>query len=335
MGGDSAPSRIVDGAVLAARTFKEKGFDHQILITGPKDRIAPAVTSCHGDDLLGTTLEIVHTDEYIDMHDSPADALKKKPKSSMHTGVEMVRKGEAHAFISMGNTGAVMAVALLGLGRIEGISRPAIGAYFPAVHGGTTFLLDVGSNVDCKPANLFQFAVMGSIYVKTMRNIENPKVGLVSVGEEDSKGDDTTIKANELFRQQNIFQFVGNKEGRDVLMGSADVLVCDGFIGNIILKFGESVPKFLKGRFQLSEKKSFLTKLGIGIAKPALKGVFREMDYEEFGGVPLLGVNGVVIIGHGSSSARAVFRAVEVAKEMVEKRINEVIREKIKSSNIQ
>ncbi len=334
MGGDTAPDRIVDGAVLAARAFKERNWPDQVVITGPKERIAPAVSRCHGDGLIGSTLELVHTDTYIDMHDAPAEALRNKPNSSMHVGVEMVKKGDAQAFISMGNTGAVMAVGLMGLGRIEGINRPAIGTYFPAVHGGHTFILDLGSNVDCKPVNLLQFAVMGSIYMQTMRKIENPKVGLLSVGEEDSKGDETTVKANELFRNQNFFQFVGNKEGRDILMGTADVLVCDGFIGNILLKFGESVPKFLKGRFQLAAKKSILTKLSIGLAKPALKKVFKEMDYEEFGGIPLLGVNGVVIIGHGSSSPRAVFRAVEVAREMAEKRINDIIRDKIKSLSL-
>jgi glycerol-3-phosphate acyltransferase PlsX len=331
MGGDEAPVHIVDGAVMAAKEFQERNEPHRIIVTGPKEKILSRVHHCHGDPLLGKYLEVVHTGEWIEMHESPADALRNKPKSSMHIGVEMVKKGEADAFVSMGNTGAVMSVGLMGLGRIEGVARPTIAAFFPS-QKGHTLVLDVGAMVDCKPNHLLQFGVMGSVYMHAMMNIESPKVGLVSVGEEDSKGDDLTVKTNELFREKKLFNFIGNVEGRDILAGNADVVVCDGFVGNVVLKFGESVVDFMKSRFRTVAKNGLKYKLMMLIAKPALIQVFKDLDYEETGGVPLLGVNGVVIIGHGSSSPKALNKAIHVAKEMVEKKINEVIREKIKLS---
>lgn len=331
MGGDEAPAHIVDGAVMAAKEFSDKNEPHRIIITGPKEKILSRVHHCHGDGLLGKYLEIVHTDEWIEMHESPATALTKKPKSSMHIGVEMVKKGEADAFVSMGNTGAVMSVGLMGLGRIEGVSRPTIAAFFPTVKG-SSLVLDVGAMVDCKPNHLLQFGVMGSVYMHAMLNIESPKVGLLSVGEEDNKGDDLTVKSNELFREKKLFDFIGNVEGRDILAGKADVVVCDGFVGNVVLKFGESVVGFMKSQFRTVAKSGLIYKLMMLVAKPALIKVFKGMDYEEHGGVPLLGVNGVVIIGHGSSSAKALNKAIHVAKEMVEKKINEVIKEKINLS---
>lgn len=327
MGGDEAPLHIVDGAVMAAKEFQDKNEPHRIIITGVKEKIVSQVHHCHGDGLLGKYLEIVHADECIEMHESPAAALKTKPKSSMHVGMEMVKKGEADAFVSMGNTGAVMAVGSI-LGRIEGVARPTIGAFLPT-QKGKTLILDVGVMVDCKPIHLLQFGLMGSVYMHAMMNIESPKVGLLSIGEEDSKGDELTKESNKLFREKNLFDFIGNVEGRDILKGTADIVVCDGFVGNVVLKFGESVAGFMKSRFRSVAQKSLKHKLMMMFAKPALVGVFKDMDYQEYGGVPLLGVNGVVIIGHGSSSPKALNKAIHVAKEMVEKKINEVIREKI------
>ncbi|MBL7994822.1 phosphate acyltransferase PlsX [bacterium] len=327
MGGDEAPVHIVDGAVLAAKEFQEKNEPHRILITGPKDKIAGRIHHCHGDILLGKYIEIVHTDEWIEMHESPASALKNKVKSSMHIAMEMMKRGQADAFVSMGNTGAVMAVGSI-LGRIDGVARPTIGAFLPT-QKGKTLILDVGVMVDCKPNHLLQFGLMGSIYMHAMMNIESPKVGLLSVGEEDNKGDELTKESNKLFREKKLFDFIGNVEGRDILKGTADVVVCDGFVGNVVLKFGESVAAFMKSRFRSVAKMSLTHKLMMLIAKPALVSVFKDMDYQEYGGVPLLGVNGVVIIGHGSSSPKALNKAIHVAKEMVEKKINEVIRQKI------
>ena len=332
MGGDEAPAKIVDGAVLAAKDFQEQASGHSVILTGPKDAILNAVKNAQGESLLEHTLHIVHTDEYIGMDESPSVALVKKPKSSIHVGVEMVKRGEAQAFISMGNTGAVMTVATMGLGRIEGILRPVIGAFLPTITGQDTLILDVGSNVDCKPQQLLQFGLMGSIYMSAMRGIENPRVGLLSVGEEDAKGNDLTIKTNELFRQKNIFNFCGNKEGRDLLMGTSDVVVCDGFVGNVVLKLAESFVKVLKKIIA-----GYAQKAGPDTAKMFNEFFTRGMsqwDYQSHGGVPLLGVNGVVIIGHGSSSAKAVHKAVTVAKEMVENNINRVIAEKIKLTEL-
>jgi glycerol-3-phosphate acyltransferase PlsX len=329
MGGDQAPLQIVDGAVLAAREFADRGSAHAIVLTGVQGRILPEITRCGGGDLIGRTLEIHHTEDIIETHESPASALQKKSRSSVHVGVELVKRGQADAFVSMGNTGAVMAVGLMGLGRIEGVQRPTIAAFFPT-SSGFTLVLDVGANVDCKPQHLLQFGVMGSIYMHAMRDIDRPRVGLLSVGEEDSKGDELTVKANELFREKQLFNFIGNVEGRDILKGTADVIVCDGFVGNVALKMAESFIKVLQ------------TKVGAYTQQAGAEAgrVFQDFfgkamsswDYQSHGGVPLLGVNGVVIIGHGSSSAKALYRAVHVAKEMVEKKINDVIRERIRLS---
>ena len=331
MGGDEAPGKIIDGVVEAVHAFKSQGLSHTLIVTGVKTQIQDHLRRCHSESLLGDSIEIVHTDEVIGMHESPTSALTKKPRSSMHVGMELVKKGEADGFVSMGNTGAVMAVALVGLGRIEGVARPTIGAFFPTLTG-KTLVLDVGTNVDCKPLHLLQFGLMGSIYMNAIMNIEDPRVGLLSIGEEASKGDDLTVKSHDLFKQKALFDFIGNVEGRDILKGAADIVVCDGFVGNVVLKFGESIYHFLKSRIKETAHKSTKNALIMGIAKPALRNVFRELDYQEYGGVPLLGVNGVVIIGHGSSSPKALSRAIMVAKEMAEKRINEVIRQRIQSS---
>lgn len=329
MGGDKAPVNIVDGAVLAAREFADTHADHQVILTGPDDVLRREVTRCQGDDLIGKTLRIVHAGDRIEMHESPSVALTKKTGSSIHVGVELVKKGEADGFVSMGNTGAVMAIGLMGLGRIEGVQRPTIGAFFPTV-SGHCLVLDVGANVDGKPQHLLQFGVMGSIYMHAMRQIDNPRVGLLSVGEEDSKGDELTVKSNELFRQKNLFNFIGNVEGRDILSGTSDVIVCDGFVGNVALKMAESFIKVLKTKVG-----SYGQQAGPEAAKVFQDFFVRSMsdwDYQSHGGVPLLGVNGVVIIGHGSSSLKALYRAIHVAREMAEKRINDVIRERIKLS---
>jgi glycerol-3-phosphate acyltransferase PlsX len=333
MGGDEAPANIVDGVVLAAREFQARGEDHCIVVTGDKDKILDRVNRCEGSAFVNKYIEIVPTSEAIDMSESPTAALTKKTKSSVHVGVTMVKSGEAQAFISMGNTGAVMAIALMGLGRIEGVARPTIGAFFPSLNErGFTLVLDVGANMDCKPNHLLQFGVMGNAYMQVMMQVEKPKVGLLSVGEEDSKGDDLTLKANELFREKKLFEFIGNVEGRDILKGTADVIVCDGFTGNVALKLAESVLGFLKSKFKSFAARNLLNTGLMAMVAPGMRRALKDMDYQSHGGVPLLGVNGVVIIGHGSSSAKALKRAIEVAKEMVEKNINGVIRERIKLS---
>ncbi len=331
MGGDEAPAKIVDGAVLAAREFAEGNKHHQIIVTGPQKKVLSQIQLCNGEDLIGHTLEIVHAEEYITMDDAPAEVVRGKSKSSAHIGLALVKSKEADAFIGMGNTGAMMAIGLMGLGRIEGVLRPTIGAFLPS-QTGWTLLLDVGAMVDCKPEQLYQFGLMGSIYMSAMWNIENPRVGLLSVGEEDSKGDVLTLGANKLFREKNPVNFIGNVEGRDIMKGTVDVIVCDGFVGNVVLKFAESILGFLKTRIKKTAENSLGDKLMLGIAKPTLRSLFQGMDYQEYGGVPLLGVNGIQIIGHGSSSAKAIVSAVHSCEKLVEKKIIDAIREKIKLS---
>lgn len=331
MGGDEAPKHIIDGVILAARAWVSTGANHEIILTGDKDVVMKEIERCGGRDLCGNILRLEHTTSVIDMHESPADAWRNKSGSSIHRGAELVKSGQADAFIGMGNTGAMMTAGLLGVGRIEGVQRPTIGAFFPTARG-RSLVLDVGAVSDCKPQHLLQFGLMGSIYMEAMWGVKNPTVGLLSIGEEDSKGNEVTKETNALFREKKLFNFAGNVEGRDILKGTTDVIVCDGFVGNIVLKFGESVPGFLKVRFKQAAESSFMTKLQLLLAKTGIKGVFKDMNYEEYGGVPLLGVNGVVIIGHGSSSPKAMYNAIMVAQKMVDKKINEVIKERIRLS---
>jgi len=233
------------------------------------------------------------------------------------------QEGKADAFVSAGNTGAVLSASTLILGRVKGVSRPTIAAFFPS-EKEVCLLLDAGTNVDCKPQHLYEFAVMGSVYVNKVLRIDRPRVGLLNVGEEESKGTATVQEAHQLLKSGHL-NFIGNVEGRDILKGTAHVIVCDGFVGNIVLKFGESVPSFLKSRLKRYADQSFLKTLRIGLVRSPLKMSLKDMDYEEIGGVPVLGVNGVSIIGHGRSTPKAIknmiVRAVEVARSQINKHI--------------
>jgi len=262
----------------------------------------------------------VHAPEVIDMHDLPTAALKTKRLSSIAVALQLHRDGKADAFISAGNTGAVLSAGTLILGRIKGVGRPTIGALVPTA-SAPCLLVDAGANVDCRPQHLLEFGVMGSIYVSAMRGIPSPRVGLLSIGEEDSKGNEVSLAALKLLRASPL-HFVGNVEGRDVLSGDLDVVVCDGFVGNILLKFGESVPGFLKAKFKaLAAGSPWNSMIGL-LARSALRRVMKPLDYQETGGVPLLGVNGVVIIGHGKSSPLAFTNMIHKAEETVRKGVN-------------
>ena len=243
-------------------------------------------------------------------------------------GINLVKDKKADAFISAGNTGAVMTASILKLGRIKGVGRPTIGSLFPT-DKGKTMVFDVGASVDCKPNHLLEFAVMGSIYMKNVYGIEKPKVGLLSVGEEKSKGDNLTIEAYELLERSGL-NFIGNVEGRDVLRGKADIIVCDGFVGNVILKFAESVLDVMKSKFKAYADKGFLKKIWVGMMYGTLKNVvLKDFDYQEYGGVPLLGVNGITIIGHGKSSPIAIKNMIYKAEEMIRKEVNSKISEEL------
>jgi glycerol-3-phosphate acyltransferase PlsX len=316
MGGDYAPREIVAGAVRAARELEV-----DVTLVGPTALLQGELRSL---DASGLPIRIEEAPEVIGMAEAPAMALRRKRRASVVVAVDLVRRGDADAMVSAGNTGAAMAAALLILGRIEGIDRPAIAAVLPTLRG-RAIMLDVGANVDCPPKHLLQFALMGSVYASRVLGIAKPRVGLLSNGAEDTKGTEAVIRAAELLRRTNL-HFTGNVEGRDFFDGTADVVVCDGFVGNIALKFGEglAVGIFTLLREELS--RGLPVRLGVALARPRLRALARRMDYTEYGGAPLLGVNGVCIISHGSSKAKAIRNAVALAEESVRARMVDAIR---------
>ena len=312
MGGDFAPANAVLGAVEA---FSEKkNFD--LFLVGKEKSIIEVLAS---SNISFSKDFIVDANEVIEMGDSPASSLKTKPNSSIVIGAQLVRDKKADAFVSAGNTGAMMAASTLIIGRIPGLGRPTIGAEMPNVNG-ICYLYDVGASKDSKPIHLFEYAIMGTIFAKEMGGVSNPKVGVLSMGEEEGKGNEVTEAAAKLIKESRL-NFIGNVEGRDILAGNVDVVVCDGYVGNIILKFGESVPKLLKHLLTKTAENSFFDKLLIGLSKNTLKKSLKSLDYQEYGGVPLLGINGISIIGHGSSSIRAIKNMVLRANEMHQKQL--------------
>ena len=322
MGGDFAPLNEIQGAINAFSN-KRSDIDFEIIFVGQEDKIKSAMKNM---DMKGLKYSILHADEIVTMEDDPTIALKKKKNSSLYKGLELHAQGNADAFISAGNTGAVLSTATILLGRIKGVSRPTIGSFFPSTRELPVLLLDVGGNVDCKPRFLYEFAVMGSIYFEYMYNIEKPRVGLLNIGEEETKGNEVVLEALSMLKDSNL-NFLGNVEGRDILNAHADVIVCDGYTGNIVLKFAESVLGFLKNKFKAFAEKNIFNKLLIASFYPAFKKIFQDMDYQKHGGVPLLGVNGVTIIGHGKSTPLAIQNMINRALEQCEKDINLKIEE--------
>lgn len=321
MGGDYAPQNAVVGAIDA---YNEKK-DFELFLVGKKDEILKVIKS---NQLLFDDNNIIHTDEIIEMGDSPTSALKSKPNSSIVKGAQLVKEGKADAFVSAGNTGAMMSASTLIMGRIPGVGRPTIGAEMPNVYG-VCYLYDVGAGKDAKPSHLFEYAIMGTIYAKEMSGIKNPSVGLLSMGEEEGKGNEVSNDAFNLLKNSKL-NFIGNVEGRDILTKQVDIIVCDGFVGNIILKFGESVPKLLKHLLTQTAEANFVDKLKVGLSKGTLKKSLKSLDYQEHGGVPLLGVNGISIIGHGSSTPKAIKNMVLKAREMYNKDLIKKIENSIK-----
>lgn len=321
MGGDFAPAVEVAGAVECLR---QSGSRFHVVLVGDEEKINAEL---HKHDTAGLDFSIVHAPEIIDMHDSPVVAIKTKPNSSLVKGMTMHKERTVDAFVSTGNTGAVTAASTLILGRIPGVSRPAVAAIFPSEQG-PTLIVDAGAVSDCRPQFLFEFGVMGSIYSEYMFQKKNPRVGLLNIGEEESKGNELAKETYKYIAdRKGKFNFAGNIEGRDILKGNVDVVVCDGFVGNVLLKFAESIPGYLKFQFKKFAAKSVMNKLMIGILRGSLKEIFRDMDYTEFGGIPLLGVNGVTIIGHGSSPVKAVKNMLFRAEETVQFKINQHIQE--------
>ena len=321
MGGDYAPQNAVVGAIEAS--MENPGFD--LFLVGKEKEILRVIAD---NNLSFDNSRIINAEEIIEMGDTPTEAIKKKPNSSIVVGARYVKEKKADAFVSAGNTGAMMAASTLIMGRIPNVGRPTIGAEIPNIYG-TCFLFDVGAGKDAKPNHLFEYAVMGTIYAKELGGVANPKVGILSMGEEDSKGNEVTTAAFKMLKDSKL-NFIGNVEGRDILTGKVDVVVCDGFIGNILLKFGESVPKLLKHLLKKTADKNFIDKIKIGLLKGTLKKALKDLDYQEHGGVPLLGVNGISIIGHGSSTSKAIKNMVFRAYDMYKKNLNQKIEESLK-----
>ena len=319
MGGDHAPAHPVAGGVLAARELKVP-----IVLVGRKPEIEAELRHHH---VTGLPVSIRHADEVVGMEESPVNAFRRKKDSSIHVGATMLKDGEVQAFLSAGNTGAVMTTVKVLCGVLEGVERPALCAVVPNLQGPSVWL-DVGANVDCRPVHLAQFAVMGHLYAREVLGIPSPRVGLMSVGEEAGKGNDVTREAFRMLKETPL-NFIGNVEGRDIFSGKADVIVCDGFIGNVSLKAVESAAEALLHFMKDEISKSTMAKIGYLLARPAFRAFRRKVDYAEYGGVPLLGVRGNAIVCHGGSSARAIKNAVRVALEFNRHSVNDRIHDEI------
>ncbi len=319
MGGDFAPAHPVAGAVLAARDFGTR-----ILLIG---RAAEVEAELRRHRPSGLPIEIVNASEVVGMDESPVTAFRRKKDSSLRVAAALLREGRAQGMVSAGNTGAVMTTVKMVCGVLEGIERPALCAVVPNLTGPSVWL-DVGANIDCRPDHLVQFAVMGHLYAREVLAVASPRVGLMSIGEEDSKGNEITREAFRMLKDSPL-NFIGNVEGRDIFNGEADVIVCDGFIGNVSLKAVESAAEAIVHFLKEELGKSFRAKLGYLLARPAFRAFRRKVDYAEYGGVPLLGVRGVAIVCHGGSSARAIKNGVRVALDFHRNHVNDRIEDEI------
>jgi glycerol-3-phosphate acyltransferase PlsX len=321
MGGDHAPKREVEGAVRAAEELQIG-----VILVGLEDVIRAELALY--PQVAGLPIEVHHASEFITMEDSAAKAVKGKKDSSIRVACRLVRDGIADGVVSAGNTGAVMATSKIVQGVIRGVTRPALAGAFPSLAGSPVVLLDVGANVDCKPEMLAQFAVMGEIYSRTIFHNSRPRVGLLSIGEEEHKGNDLTRTALPLLKALPI-NFIGNVEGRDIFNGIADVVVCDGFIGNVALKVSEGLVDMFVSMLRESLSKTMTRKIGSLLSREAYSEFKKRLDYSEYGGAPLLGVKGVCAISHGRSNANAVKNAIRVAAEFAQGRVNEKIEEEL------
>ena len=322
MGSDQAPGVDVEGVVRAARRFGQ-----EIILVGREEEVKRELAR---HDTAGLSISVIHASQVIEMREHPGQAVRNKPDSSMVVGMRMLRDEQVDAFVSAGNSGGMLAAALASegrIGRIKGIQRPALATIFPNLQG-FSLILDIGANTDCKPEWLVQFALMGSIYSQKVLGVDRPRVGLLSNGEEETKGNVVVQEAHEMLKRLTL-NFVGNVEGKDLPKGMADVVVSDGFVGNVAIKTAEGVAAMLQSLLRSEIKASPVTMLGGLLAKPAFKALGKRLDYREYGGAPLLGVNGVVIIAHGRSDALAIENAVRVAIDGVRSRFVETIRQDI------
>jgi len=325
MGGDHAPKAEVEGAVLAARQLGVK-----VILVGQEDLVRQELSK--HDDVDELPIEVVHASERVTMAD-PTQAVRTKRDSSLKVASRLVRDGRAAGLVSAGNTGAVMATAKIVQGVVPGVTRPALAGLFPTAKGSThpVIVLDVGANVDCSPSMLAQFAVMGEIYARIIVKRDRPRVGILSIGEEEHKGNDLTRAASPLFKKLNL-NFIGNVEGRDIYGGDVDVVVCDGFTGNVALKVSEGVADLVKHTLRESLEATISAKIGYVFSRTALADFRKRLDYSEYGGAPLLGVRGVCIISHGRANAKAIRNAIRVAAEFSQGKVNQRIEEELRTS---
>jgi phosphate acyltransferase len=321
MGSDRAPKPEVEGAMQAARHYGLR-----VLLVGPEHQLRAELDRHRGPSRAG--VEVVHASEVIGMGDKAAQAVRSKRDSSMHVGLRLVREGQAAGFVTAGNTGAAMATAKMVLGALPGVDRPALAAVIPTVQGTAAVLLDVGANVDCKPHNLEQFAVMGEIYCRKILGTKRPRVGLLSIGEEETKGNELTRESLPLLRQLPL-NFVGNVEGRDLYSGRVDVIVSDGFVGNVALKTSEGVAHLVSSTLKESLRATITRQVGYMLSRSAFTDFKKRLDHTEYGGAPLLGVKGICIVTHGSSNANAIKNALRVAAEFADRQINQKIEKEL------
>ncbi len=320
MGGDYAPDVVIEGAIAAV-----KQYNVEVILVGDEARIKNLLKKYK---YAGSKILVQPAGEVIEMHESAATSVRRKRHSSIVIGLNLVKEGRADAFFSAGNTGAVVCAGTLSLGMLPGIERPGIAIVAPTLKG-ISLIIDVGANIDPKPVQLLQYGIMAEAYLRYILNNPNPKVGLLNIGEEESKGTDFMKETYELFEKSNL-NFIGNVEGKDIFSGKCDVIVCDGFVGNVALKVSESLAETMQEWLKRHLLSNPLGKMGVLLLRTSLSRFKKEMDYSEYGGAPLLGVNGVVIIGHGRSNAKAIKNAIRVASEEVERKFNEKILEAIK-----
>ncbi len=327
MGSDHAPHAEIDGALAATRDLGVK-----VILVGQAHVVVPELKRCgwRGDGDRG--IELVEAPEVIGMGEPVATSVRRKKKSSLRIGCKLVDSGQADGFVSAGNTGAAMATAKMVLGMLPGVDRPALAALIPTKSAKPTLLLDVGANAECKAEHLVQFAIMGDAYSRSVLGTIGPVVGLMSIGEEEAKGNDLTKEAFPLLREMKSLNFVGNVEGRDVFSGAVDVIVTDGFTGNVMLKLSEGLTDAMLSMIKRELTASAVTKAGAMLAKPAFRNIKKRLDYSEHGGAPLLGVRKIVVIGHGSSNARAIRNAIRSVKEFSENRAGERIEQGIEET---
>jgi len=323
MGGDHAPHEIVKGALIAAREYPSV----HIILVGREDAIRH-----HLGTAAPSNIEIVHAEEVVEMDDTALAPIRKKRNSSIRICANLVRDGHANAMVSAGHTGAAMTSAYMVLGTIEGVNRPALAAILPSTKGHTV-LLDVGANVDTKASHLREFAVMGHFYAQMIFGIEQPRVGLLSIGEEEGKGNELTKETFRVLKETGL-NFMGNAEGRDIFNGNADVVVCDGFIGNVVLKASESLGEFVSKTLRAEVTRTTIRKIGALLTKRAFDDLKKRMDYSEYGGAPLLGVKGASIICHGRSNVNAIKNAIRVAAGLAKAGINEKIEEELSVAGV-